>query len=397
MNNKIIKIVYEFMLFLLICWGGHAWFTWSLDELPGYTSIVPLVVIALIAFLYKRIYGITVNADSKFKLLYLVFFVASCFPSWGITTPIIAFLRLYPVMVLLNDVGGIEYHISFVSKILATVLIPGIVFHLFIITTGIEIPSIPIQFGDLETNYSYLFWNYGFMIRHIDFAQDEFRFQSVFLEPGYMGTLLSFLLYALRYDVKKWYVQVILVALALSFSLAGYVTSAIGYTLYLFSQGLSSKRIVWATIFFCTIYIGSVSYNNGDNFVNNLIIERLQYDSEKGISGNNRFSDYTEVLFYDALVSGQLFLGKENIDTEDLFGAGYMRFLLTNGIFSALMYLLFYISMGKYAANRRYANGLVFLIVITFVQAGYPGSFSWIVPFAMGVVNDRFNQFRLAV
>ena len=32
MNNKIIKIVYEFMLFLLICWGGHAWFTWSLDE-----------------------------------------------------------------------------------------------------------------------------------------------------------------------------------------------------------------------------------------------------------------------------------------------------------------------------------------------------------------------------
>lgn len=388
-KNKIIKILYEAVLFFLICWDGHAYFTWSLDFMGGYMSILILFGFFLISYLYKTAYGINIKLDLKSIILYVVFLGASCFPQRGVTTPIIAFFRLYPILVILNDQDGVKSHLALISKVLAIILVPGLILHLYIISSGVEIPSVPISYGDSEINFSYSFWNYGIMIRHIDFAQDEFRFQSIFLEPAYLASLITFLIYALRFDVKKWYTIVMIVALLLSFSLAGYITLVIGYILFHISHEFNIKKIALFVLLIGIVYAVAINYNDGNNFVNNLIIERLQYDSEKGISGNNRFSESTEELYYKALDSNQLLFGDEDIQVEDLGGAGYMRYFLTNGIFSALLYLLFYIIVGKYTMNRKYANGFIVLIVLTFVQAAYPSSFSWIVPFAMGIIYDK--------
>lgn len=396
MNTKAVftKKLYEITLFFLICWGAHAWFTWDLDTLDNLSGMIPLIIACGISYFYQVYQGIQIGFTKKNILIYFSFLFGMSIFDMGITTPINSFLKLYPLFVLINDEDNLIDHITKISRWIAIILIPGIILHLFIISSGITIPTIPIQKGDLSLNFSYLFWNYGFMIRHIDFEQDEFRFQSIFLEPGYLGTLLAFLLYTLQYNLKKWETKVFTIALLLSFSLAGYLTTFIGIFLYNLSQGKSVKTILYVALFTGITYFGATTYNYGDNIVNKLIIERLQYDEEKVIVGNNRVSQKTDDAFEMALDKGELLTGTSKYSNEDLIGTGYKKYFLTHGIISALFYLLFYILLASYTYNYIYAFGYVVLIISTFLQASYPNSYSWIIPFLLGILGIEVLDYK---
>lgn len=96
----------------------------------------------------------------------------------------------------------------------------------------------------------------------------QIRFCSIFLEPGYIGTLLSFLLYVGKFDFKKRYNLILLVALVLTISLAGFVISAMGWVFIKLQEGKPIKRLFYILAVLGCIYWGGISYNGGRNVLN---------------------------------------------------------------------------------------------------------------------------------
>jgi hypothetical protein len=144
-------------------------------------------------------------------------------------------------LLMICDTSSAKETLTFVSKFLAILFIPSLVLHLIFVVTSFP-PSIPFT---VEGNSMYLFYNYGILIKNISFEHEAVRFSSIFLEPGFLGTLCALLLYANRFQFKdKWWMYSIMLALLLSLSLAGYVTTLLGYIFCRYSQGLSVKKYV---------------------------------------------------------------------------------------------------------------------------------------------------------
>lgn len=394
--------VYRFTIFILLCWGAHAWFTWQWDL--GYSTLLAEALASLIAFVYGRSYHVKLISNNTIMLAGVLLFAASFWQAPGIRTIFHFAFRYYPIWVFISDNKNFSQTINYICKCLAVVLFAGLVLHIIMLATS-TFPSFVVTYPN--DNESYIFFCYLFLIRKV-FEGSDFgvRFMSIFLEPGYLGTLMAFMLYALKFDFKNKAVPIMIVALAFSLSLAGYITAFVGYLFHLASERKSiTKYVVYAVLVLVSLNVAQ-TYNNGHNPVNELILDRLQTDEEKYISGNNRFGLGTDYYFDSYLNSGQILTGiglnevqrinlagKDSRDFE-IYGAGYKVFLIRDGIIGALLYLFFYLVLGLWGnrGNRRYMGGFVTLIAMTFIQAGYPSSYSWIIPFAIGYTQSLIEQ-----
>lgn len=392
--NTLFRISIVYLIFV----GAHAWFT--MDQ-PFVVSLGISFVIFVISLLYKKKNNIHLTLCNSEVFAIIAFFIASLFA--GQITRLESFvtfiLRYFPILLLLCDTRSAKDTLTFVSNFLAILFIPSAILHLIFAATSFP-PSIPFT---VEGNSMYLFYNYGILIKSITFEHEAVRFCSIFLEPGFLGTLCALLLYANRFQFKgKWWMYPILIALLLSLSLAGYVTTLLGYIFCRFSQGLSIKKYVGYFLVGSLAFLISSNYNDGNNILNKYIFSRLEQDKEKGISGNNRNSELTDYYFEKVIENGDVFwgLGRDKITkingggaddgdyTNQIRGAGYKMFILYNGLFAAFFYILFYYCVARIRGDfeKKYCIGFFLLIFITFMQASYPDSYSWLVPFVLGIV-----------
>lgn len=386
--------IFRVILLFEVLWGANAWFTWNIS-LVRIANYVVLLAIFLIALWYKKRMFITLLNSSSLILSFICYlFSVLIYSKFSLPSLVGTILKLYPIWILLSDKNNIEGNIRFIGKGLAIILIPGIIFFLF--KSYVSIPGLPISHPNSN---SYVFLNSIFYIQNVN--QDiAARFNSIFLEPGYLGTLLAFMLFAAKYDFSKWENKVLLVGLILSLSLASYIITLIGYVLY--SIFIMRKfRIVLSFVTLVIIsYNVALEYNNGNNYLNNYIISRLQLDEEKGLVGNNRTGQGTEFYYQQALNNGTIWMGvgQHKVDqinrgsinyNENINGAGYKVYFVVRGIISALLFLLFYVFLAKAICpkNLLLRNSFVLLIVLTFLQAAYPESPSWILPFVLGCMN----------
>lgn len=392
--NTLFRISIVYLIFV----GAHAWFT--MDQ-PFVVSLGISFVIFVISLLYKKKNNIHLTLCNSEVFAIIAFFIASLFA--GQITRLESFvtfiLRYFPILLLLCDTRSAKDTLTFVSKFLAILFIPSVILHLIFAATSFP-PSIPFT---VEGNSMYLFYNYGILIKSITVENEGVRFSSIFLEPGFLGTLCALLLYANRFQFKgKLWMYPILIALLLSLSLAGYITTLLGYIICRYYQGLSIKKYVGYFIVGSLAFFISDNYNGGNNILNEYIFSRLKEDKEKGIAGNNRNSELTDFYFEKTIENGDAFLGlgREKITkingggaddgdySNQIRGAGYKMFILYNGLLAAFFYLLFYycISCTRNSFKRKYSLGFFLLIFITFMQASYPDSYSWLVPFVLGIV-----------
>lgn len=387
MKTFILRL-YQLSLLLLIFWGAHAWFLWEWDFLENDSKVVIYFIFSVIAIAYKYVYNVRIK--SNVKLWTLIFFLIMAFlvnfPT--INTFIMVFLFAIPLIVLIHD-DNAQSHLKFVSIIIACVLIPGLLLYT-VVLFGVGIPGVPIQHGDLSSVDSYVFVNHFFLIRPIagSWHNDSIRFCSIFLEPSYLGTLLAFLLFANNFNFKKKYNIVLLVGLIASFSLAGIITAFVGYYLGNVKNlsFLIKPRIVCSIIILIAIFSFSSTYNNGNNIINKRIVERIQFtNDDRIIAGNNRSNAMLDDAFDEMISRGQLLTGLGRYLPDNLVGAGYKRYLVEKGLISAIMFLFVYIILGSYSKNRFYGRCFTLLIIITFVQAAYPSSYSWLIPMLLGV------------
>lgn len=396
MNKKLIFYIYAFSMFVLILRGANAWF---FVDLPFTISMFIKLLIFFIALYYKIEWKVTIGLNVK-KCIVIAFFIIAAILSRQITriASLISFIvTYYPLLVLLSDKNNAQKTLNVITKSLSVIFIPSIIIHLLFSIIGYP-PTLPLVLAD---NDNYYFYNYGILIKNMAIENTGIRFNSIFLEPGYLGTLCSFILYAVKFNFKRKSNIVILFALVLSFSLAGYVITFLGWISLLYSK----RTPITKYLIYCIIVIGifyySQFYNNGDNFFNNYIFSRLESDKDKGIKGNNRNSELTDFYFNKMCDDGSILLGvgpeyirkingggaNDGDYTNQIRGAGYKLYCITNGCLAAVFYLFFYffLSLKRNKQQSRYCKLFFLLILLTFIQASYPSSFSWLIPYILGI------------
>ncbi len=213
-----------------------------------------------------------------------------------------------------------------------------------------------------------------------------YRFNGPFLEPGHLSMIAAILLYANKYDFKKdRFLWVLLLTIVLSFGLAGYVITIIGFLMI----KLKSLRnvMILSVVSLASVYVVTNLWNDGDNPVNLLIFERLQYDEKKGITGNNRTVKETDRLYRTSSKHGDLWLGlgKDGINNHSIRGAGLKIYLLRYGILSAILIFCLYWLLMPRKCDKRYAYSFLVLMTLIFLQRAYPSWYTWLLPYILGI------------
>ena len=288
--------------------------------------------------------------------------------------------------------------LEFSGKSYALILLISLTF--FLLSWFISLPSFGyIYFDDGRADYAYE--NYFFFLKLTSIIRG-FRFTSIFLEPGHVGMICAFFVYAFKFSFKKWYVVVFVVALLFTISLAGYLLLIAGFVFYsLCQKGWAFvKYLLIGAIICIPAYFVALNYNGGDNLVNSFIIERLQYDDEQGLVGNNRTDDATTDRFYSFIGTSDFWLGYSSDqyarlrDSDIIHGAGYKIFFFQHGIIGIILLLVFYIGLAKRSKNRKYMYLMVLLYAVCFVQRAYPLWVAWLLPFVCVLQFDRNYLFK---
>ena len=228
----------------------------------------------------------------------------------------VIFLSLF--MLNLNDLVRIG---NMLAKTLGILLVPSILFYVLYLL-GYSLPHYHV----VATLGDYSYENYFFFLLDDRFAIQLIpRFHSVFLEPAHLAIVCVALLLTQVGRWKRWYNIVIFVALIISFSLAGYVMMVA----MLFGASWMKRQAVvlkiLALVFVCAVAAAvSVFYNDGDNLVNNLIIQRLEMKDDGKLEGDNRVSESFEKV-YDNFAQSDRFLFGEGLDKYERYRLSHRR------------------------------------------------------------------------
>ena len=303
------------------------------------------------------------------------------------------FSAVFPIFILLGCTKQeAQENLALIQSVLMYIFIPSIILHLILFVVNIP----PAFMSTMSASASYVFKNYIILVRNEDLY--PLRFCSIFLEPGYLGVLCSFLLYTDDFDFSKKCNKVILLALIVSLSLAGWLITFFAYLLYTFKPTPKAfKKLCIILLVGFGIYYGSGVYNGGNNIVNNLIFDRIGFDKNKGIKGNNRFTETTDIYYEWLVKSGKFWNGigineinkinnyNKSLNQGAIEGAGYKIFILTKGFSMVVYFVVIYVLLSLSCTNRKYSFIFFGLICLTFIQAAYPLSTSWLVPFCLGL------------
>ncbi|MDX9694343.1 MAG: hypothetical protein RBT49_00980 [Bacteroidales bacterium] len=206
---------------------------------------------------------------------------------------------------------------------------------------GIDLPNSTLYYGKIDNSFQYSYSNYFiFLSNNMVLHRDYFRFSSVFLEPGYLGCLLSVFLFLSKYKFDKINI-IFFFAIFFTFSLAGYIISIFGYLLFTFRN--TRRKVLWVVItflcYFMIIYFAK-NINNGENWINNAIVERLQPDDLKLFSGYNRSSEESDNLFWNSFIYSEdlLFGNGKTIEYNDV---DWKSYIYAYGLISFLLYIFY--------------------------------------------------------
>ena len=296
---------------------------------------------------------------------------------------IYTFLTYFPVVMLIMLPTDYKKDLlQFITKWYAILLGLGLIVYL--VTLVVHIPS----FGRFVHPAYEPFDNYIFYIKTTWDNGIFTRFNAFFLEPGHQALVSTFLLLANSLQFKKnRYCIILLFGVIFSFSLAGYLLLFTGWLLMTIKN---LKRAILIPVAFSGILLIAINLSPNNNVFNELIINRLEYDEQKGIKGNNRFTERTDYLYEKGQNRGLSLVGMNGyIDTQDIAGAGYKIYVIRLGWIGVLLAALFYLSVIPPRCNVRYITIFLIVIALCFIQRSYPGWYSWLLPYVLGIYINK--------
>lgn len=376
------------LIFLLV--SSMAWFgAW----LPFNTIPVLVSAFMIVCFAFGHF---NLKVTKNFYLALGVLILYTCYnllTTDGIYSLLIFMSYLPILLVSMLDKPHMKDLLKFVTK--WTCIILGVSLGWYALS---KIMPLPHSEFICPWNEWYLpFDNYYFFLEGKMYESEDagiMRFSSVFLEPGHLSMICSLLLFANKYDFKKnpllW---IPLACIVVSFSLVGYIIVILSIMMLKIRNAVNMIAI--ATLFGGTYVFATEIWNGGDNPINILIFERLEFDKDKGISGNNRTVKATNIYFRQCVKNGEIWTGVYNQQdgTDKVKGAGYKIFMLKYGIIGTIFVALIYLMLIPKHANKRFAYSFFVIIVLLFMQRAYPSWYSWLFFYTVGIGSTRGEAF----
>lgn len=288
-----------------------------------------------------------------------------------------AYLLLAIISVVISTLPSNQLSNAFeyLSKILAIILIVSLLAWLFD-QFIFNIPIIEtIDFASIKGIPLYMENHFFF----VNVLGENVRFYSVFDEPGALGTLGAFVLYANEYDFRKWYNLAILICCVPTYSLAYIFLVAIGMAMY-YTKNV--KMLLHGIVVALVIIILALVALQAVPSFNTFIIYRLQNrmitsDYRSGAVAGRYFS---ELIHHPT----QLFIGygeKPSIGAAS--SNSYKNWILENGVIGLLVTLLLYWSFIN--KKTRKTIGLFILYWVSFIQRPGLISAGYVVLFVIAV------------
>ncbi|GHV17812.1 hypothetical protein FACS189493_6120 [Spirochaetia bacterium] len=379
LNNKnVISKLSVGIISLIILWSIYPFFLWS------HRGIIYFFLSSVFIFLRFVLWGKKIKFDMS--LAFTIFFGFFLYEYVRLRegtglTGIVSFcfqVITFILVLLMRDEEKCSI-IKTSTTIFAWICGLSLIIYILVVLLHVQLPYSIIEYDKTRGNNYPPFKNYMFLL----VPQEEFviwiRFQSVFLEPSFIGNYGAVFLYINHYDLKRKNVFIIFLAMLFSLSLAGYVLLILGYGIHLLSDGkhFYRKLGIMITMFVIILGIGYYVYEKfPDSILSTLIIGRLQLDNDKGISGNNRQNssfNYQYNLFKKT--DDYLFGLGSRFTTEIIRGrkaisASYQTFIFINGLIGISFLFLFYVSIFICEKNKL-LFGLLLLKIIGFLQYPY--------------------------
>lgn len=397
--HKIITRDISFIIFILFLVSMNHWIGWYYKN---YFSIFGGILLIAIVLRNNYLLDLSHRNILSSVLLYIGYLIGAI--GWrgnlldrALYTQIFSFAIPIFIMLCLR-VSGKLLLLEQITKWFAWLMIPAIL--LYFITMFVDLPSLGIvkwRNEELQEKGYGVCYNYFFFLKpiYLDAGATIARFRGPFLEPGHLGTVCAFLLFANHHDYSKRDNKVIMFTLFLTLSLAGWLLWVIGFILCRYNQGRMKLKNIIVYIIILISFIVLVNLNSsGDNLVNNAIFSRLEYDSSKGISGNNRNNEYTDYLFSAMWTDSNLILNGykdsyiEVLNTDfrtRVTGSGVVHFIVLRGLIGLFGALVFYIFYAFSALNKRFAKFALLFFICCFIQRCYFSWYAWILCYTWAI------------
>lgn len=335
--------IFSIVFFLVLCGSAGGIFRFN----PFLSNLLVLTGLFLLWFFKSSFFCVTLNTLFC-SLLYAIAFTSSYgrYSNWkGAINVFVFILIIFLLFALKNEAKTKLLDIS--TKYLAILL--GISCIAWAADTlGIcSIPSFQYipneeQVGNgslyvFKHHYLFLVFDYAYLNMNI-----MPRFQAIFIEPGYLGTICLLFTAANNFNFKKWPVAVLFCLMLISCSLAAYIIFTFGFLLHLF---LKKKYMLLFCCITAVLIFAAVSLFllPEDNLVYHYIWRRLF--AEDGIEYNRSTPEFSHFFWNQFCRSGELLWGSEyGIQlSKDTRSVDFKMFLVYYGVFGALLSLLFYL------------------------------------------------------
>ena len=341
------------------------WFLWKVINLSQFIAFIPIVS----AFLLSRTLSspIFTRKDYIFPILaYIVYALISDLLEGKNINGLIG--EVFHTTALLSLFALNKQDLfklgNLLSLSMGILLIPSIaVFFLYLI--GFPLPNHHIDMPTADYSYDNY---YFFLLDDRSLLTIIPRFHSVFVEPAHLAMACVALLLTQVGQWKHWYNITMFVAIFISFSLAGYIFLVV---LYFVSAWMKHKSIMGKLLglaFVCSaLVLFTVNYNDGENLVNKLILERLSIENDGKLAGDNRVTNNFDEAYDLFIKSDRIFIGM-GADSMEQFGfgnSGYKVFLYVRGLISLFLLIVFYLS---FAMTSHYKRGIIVMFVVSVIS-----------------------------
>jgi hypothetical protein len=345
-----------------------AWFTWGI--VPTIIINILPIVAGIVLLLFSNI-TFTKSALALISITLFVIIQLYVVREFKITAVCLALLRISNIalLLLLNDKFKVEIF-KFLTKSISYIIAISLFFWILYLL-GINLPNYKISspYGPYINYYFFILYD------ETSFFSIIPRFSSIFLEPGYLGMLTTFLIISNKFDFRKNSVKIFFAATLFSFSLAAFLVILLTFFIFIIKN--SSRPLIYVFIFFSLIssmYIISVNLNSGENAIYNYLFKRLEFNGGE-MAGYNRFSSDLEVYYNEFIQSKSKYFGIGEEEFRKLSweggNAGYKIFIIQYGFFATFLVFLFYIIF--LIDSSTLISWLLFLaFFLIFLQAAYP-------------------------
>ena len=377
-------LVFATGIYLLMLHSMNAWFLWNIDRM--WLEVITLMIGVVLVIRNRKTYHFSKGS----QILVLLFSLAIL---WNSKLGL-GFILMLPISFFIMfglSKQSLKKMLQWWTNLYAFILAVSLIG--WALSWSNILPSFGTIAHPAHDNYSYT--NYILCIRGSFY---DIRFNSIFLEPGHTAMIAAFTLFVNKFNLKSKAVMTILISTVFTFSLAGYILMFLGYCIIAL-QSLKFKQIVRKVIpyilILSVVYYTGITYQNGNNLFNELILERMQIDDEKGFSGNNRTGELTDNTYESFIKTPEVMTGlspqkySKYVNSGFIEGAGYKLYVMQKGIIGVLFVLFAYFYIYRCSYNKRLTLGLLLVYIAAFWQRAYPFWYSWLVIFYFSTIKQE--------